>query len=62
MQYKVAKTKVIRATLTNLHAFTRKELREYAKDLGVDMGRNKKDVIINLIVSGRATICASLGN
>ena len=54
--------RVVKATTTALSAFTRKSLREYAKYLSVDRGRNKKDVVVNLVNSGKATMLVILGN
>ncbi len=55
-------TRVVPASKEALEKFTRDDLRNYAKSLGVDQGQNKNDTIRNLIDSGKATLCASLGN
>jgi hypothetical protein len=57
-----AQSQVIPATCRELECFARDELRDYAKSIGVEIGQNKEDIIANLIESGRATICATLGN
>lgn len=41
------------ATRVMLHHFTRDELRDYAKSVGVHCGRNKENTIHNLIVAGK---------
>lgn len=61
-EYKELKPKVIRAVNKDLEAFTREELREYAKTLDLPIGGNKKDVVLHLLHSGKATICATLGD
>lgn len=43
-----------------LKAFSRDELREYVKRLGVKVGRNKTDVIKNLVADGRVELNISL--
>ena len=55
-------TKVVPASAEALKKFSRNDLRNYAESLGVEAGRNKGDTIRNLINSGKATLCASLGN
>lgn len=62
MGYVVITTKVVPASKEALEKFNRKDLREYAQDLGVEVGQNKSDTIDNLVKSGKATLCASLGN
>ncbi len=54
--------RVISALYTNLEEFSHDELREYAKRLEVQRGRSKRDTIENLLASGKATICATLGD
>lgn len=44
-----------------LWMFTRQELREYAKDLGVNRGRDKSETINNLVTSGLARVTVRLG-
>lgn len=55
-------TKVVPASKEALEKFTRQELRDYAKSLGVERGQDKEGTIRNLLKSGKATLCASLGN
>ena len=55
-------TKVIKADREALMSFSCRLLREYAYQLGIERGRNKEDVVNNLLESGRATLCASLGD
>ena len=43
-----------------LENFTRCDLREYAKTLNVKRGRNKTDVMTNLIESGLLTVQINL--
>lgn len=62
MEYKELKPRIIRAVNKDLEAFTLEELREYAKSLNLPIGGNKKDVILHLLHSGKATICATLGD
>jgi hypothetical protein len=57
-----AETKVIKAEREALMSFSCRSLREYAYQLGIELGRNKEDVVNNLLESGRATLCASLGD
>ena len=59
---RVVETQVIKATRESLEKFTRKELRYYAKSINVKVGRSKDDTIANLLLSGKATILAQLGN
>lgn len=58
----VVKTRVIPASKEALEKFTRDELREYAEGLGIERGQDKDDTIRNLLASGKATLCASLGD
>lgn len=58
----VIPTRVVPASQSALDKFTRDHLRSYAKNIGVECGRSKQDTIRNLIASGKATLCASLGN
>lgn len=44
-----------------LRQFTRQELREYAKVLGVKRGRDKSETINNLVASGLARVTVRLG-
>ena len=57
-----AESQVIKATAEQLRAFTRDELRHYAKGLGLPVGQNKDNTIFILLQSGKATLCATLGN
>ena len=54
--------RVIHPTYQQLAAFTHAELREYAAGLGVQACRGKSDTIMNLLESGRARMCATLGD
>jgi activator of HSP90 ATPase len=45
-----------------LDHFSRDELREYARSIGVRTGRNKQDTITNLMVSDKLSISVSLGD
>jgi len=56
------KVRVVPASWEALEKFSHAELRAYAVDLGVKRGRCKDDTILNLLKSGKATLCASLGN
>lgn len=55
-------TRVVPASREALEKFNHKDLRDYAKSLGIEPGRSKVDTIIFLMESGKATLCASLGN
>lgn len=55
------KSIVVPAKPIVLQSFTRDELRDYAKSLGVQVGRDKITTIDNLWKSGRATVRVSLG-
>lgn len=44
-----------------LDRFSREELRQYAKSLGVPTGSDKRDVIRNLLDSGKVILSISLG-
>lgn len=62
-KYRLLTPRVIPATREMLDRFTAKELWGYAQSLGVySQFRTKDHVIGNLIASGRATICATLGD
>jgi hypothetical protein len=54
--------KVHPATRNMLECYPLKELKQYARSIGVKPGRTKDQTIHRLMVSGKATICASLGN
>ena len=41
--------------------FTRKELRRYARELGLNTGRNKGDTAWNIAESNKATMTIRLG-
>ena len=45
-----------------LDKYPHKELAEYARSIGVAVGKTKQETIDNLVRSGKATICAWLGN
>jgi hypothetical protein len=45
-----------------LDYFSRDELRDYARSIGVRTGRNKQDTITNLIESDKLSISVSLGD
>ena len=62
MGFVVITTKVVPASAEALRKFSREDLRDYAESIGVERGRNKEDTIRNLVKSGKATLCASLGN
>lgn len=53
---------VIPALREHLEKFSRDELRDYAEQLGVERGHKKSDVVENLVMSGKATLCVSLGD
>ena len=56
-------TRVIPAHLDGLEKFPVKDLRGYAKCLGLDVtGMSKDEICEALVASGKATVCASLGN
>ena len=55
-------TRVVPATFEALAKFPAKELRNYAMCLGINPGPNKEQTIQALMESGKATLCASLGN
>jgi hypothetical protein len=42
--------------------FSRDELRDYARSIGVRTGRNKQDTITNLMESGKLSISVTLGD
>ena len=58
----VVEQQVVPAYAVQLWRFSLPALRAYAKALGVPVGRSKANVIENLVASGKATMCASLGN
>ncbi len=55
---------VIPATPESLAKFPVKDLRSYARDLEIKFGpkTNKKRIVQRLFDSGRATLCATLGD
>ena len=61
-EYKELKPRIIKAYRKDLSIFSLTELREYAKNLNVPIGKNREDVILHLMISGKATICATLGD
>jgi len=60
--YYVITQKIIPATRETLRLFSIKDLRRYAKDLGVQTGKTKETIIENLMRSGKATLLAQLGD
>lgn len=54
-------TRIVSAQPEALIKFSREALGRYAESLGVERGRNKADTVANLMKSGKATLCASLG-
>ena len=54
--------KVHPATAEMLNQYPMRELVIYAEQLGVQVTRNKPDMVTRLVESGKATICGSLGN
>ncbi len=56
-------TRVVPATVQQLEMFPMKDLRDYAKVLGVDAkGANKSQLAHRIYLEARPTLCASLGN
>ncbi len=53
--------RIVRPVYSQLDAFTREELREYAKRLGLRIGRNKYDVMMELMKSLDTRITIELG-
>jgi hypothetical protein len=45
-----------------LDYFSRDELRDYARSIGVRIGKNKQDTITNLMESYKLSISVSLGD
>ena len=55
--------RVVPATYSQLMAFSFNELKNYARALGVRVdGRSKAGTALNLMQSGKATLCATLGD
>lgn len=54
--------RVVKATRGSLEGFTREQLRAYAVCIGVPRGRGKSETIGYLLMSRKATICATLGD
>ena len=54
--------KVHPATAEILMRYPIRELKIYATDLGVTVGKTKAETAKNLAESGKATICGALGN
>lgn len=50
------------ATRNMLEVYPLRELKYYAETLGVEVGKTKEQTIDNLMASGKATICGSLGD
>ncbi len=55
-------TRVVPATAEALAKFPVKDLKAYAMELTGQRAKNKAEAIGLLIASGRATLCASLGD
>ena len=62
MGYVEITTRVVPASREALECFPLKDLREYAKALGVQHGRPTKKLIVDALLLSRATLCASLGD
>lgn len=62
MGFIVIPQKVVPATFDQLMRFSLKDLRGYAKTLGVESAGSKQTIASALASSGKATLCASLGN
>lgn len=54
--------RVIPATCELLEHFSREELRDYARSLGLPQGGTKPEIIARLLASGNATVLATLGD
>jgi len=61
-EFREVETRVLPATLSNLTAFSAKELRLYADTLGLPKTRSKGETVAALVLSHKATILAQLGN
>jgi len=59
---KTTNNSIIKKDIRLLNLFTRQELRDYARKLGVRIGRGKRDTIRNLISSGLAYVTIKLGD
>ena len=59
---RTVETRVLLIEFDDLMKFSHKELRYYAKSIGVDAGKTKDETAINLYASGKATMLAQLGN
>lgn len=55
-------TKVVPATEHQLRKFSMATLKDYAKMLGVTPCGSKADLARKLVETGKATLCASVGN
>jgi hypothetical protein len=62
INYPTVQTKVVTASEFQLWNFNHADLKKYARDLGVPIGKTKLETIKNLMASHKATLCASLGN
>ncbi len=62
MGYYEAPQKVVPAYMEQLMKFTHKDLKAYAKSLGVKCGTTKHTTCHVLMRSGKATLLASLGD
>ena len=60
--FKEVETRVVTPSKDQLMAFTIRELRDYARELGVKTSTKKEVTVRNLLESGRATILAQLGD
>ena len=54
--------KVHPATCSMLECYPLRELQQYARSIGVAVGKTKVEMIDNLMRSNKATICGGLGN
>ncbi len=50
------------ATRNMLECYPLRDLKYYAEQLGVEVGKTKEQTIDNLMASGKATICGTLGD
>lgn len=62
MQIVEVAQRVVPVTYQGLDKFSRKDLEDYAKSIGVPCGKTKHHTINRLLNSGKATFLATLGN
>lgn len=62
MHLKALEQAVFTPTREQLWKFSLKSLRDYAKDLDLPRGKTKSNIVQILIESGKATVCAVLGD